>query len=452
MVKEMDENDKNAPEEQTSSSSEKKLKLDLSEAITSDFDDDDDIIELKDEIALPPEKEESEIDLDELPAADSTEEQPEEKPELELKTFDLETEALENELNQLDELTFEEEDESEEEERLEEESLEDESLDIEQIKPLVDETPVETSGSDDVAERLEDERFEDESLDIEQVQPVVDEVSAETSSSDDVIEITEFDDILSDDVNEMVTLADESEAIDSEEEFLELIEVEEDSIPEKANEIHAEIEDEIIQFDGIRAEVEDVELEDFINESINEEIQIDDELEDELANSLGVDAGSEMSLTDEAPRDEDLDFNIDSKEISERIDQVDTIFFDESTSQADLTDEPPSDAGLFEDIVSDSVDAEPVEDIVSDSVDAQPEIEDVDQPMPDTEIPEELPSAAGLANLAPEQIEESIARVIQQNFSGKIESMVAEAIEKAVSKEIDRLKNILMDDDTNELS
>ena len=72
--------------------------------------------------------------------------------------------------------------------------------------------------------------------------------------------------------------------------------------------------------------------------------------------------------------------------------------------------------------------------------------------MPDTEIPDELPAAAGLANLAPEQIEESIDRVIQQNFSGKIESMVAEAIEKAVSKEIDRLKNILMDDDTNELS
>jgi len=30
--------------------------------------------------------------------------------------------------------------------------------------------------------------------------------------------------------------------------------------------------------------------------------------------------------------------------------------------------------------------------------------------------------------------------------------MVTEAIEKAVSKEIDRLKNILMDDDTNEFS
>ena len=220
---------------------------------------------------------------------------------------------------------------------------------------------------------------------------------------------------------------------------MELIDVEEDSIPEEAKEIPAEIEDEIIQFDGIRAEIEDVELEDFINESINEEIQIDDELEDELTNSLGIEAGSEMSLSDETPQEEDLDFNIDSKEISERIDQVDTIFFDESTSHTDLTDEPPSDAGLFEDIVSDSADAEP-------------ENGEVDQPTPDTEIPEELPAAAGLANLAPEQIEESIDRVIQQNFSGKIESMVAEAIEKAVSKEIDRLKNILMDDDTNELS
>ena len=408
MVKQMNENDKNAPEEQTSSSPEKKLKLDLSEAMTSDFDDDDDIIELKDEIGLPPIKEESEIDLDEPPTADSTEDKPDEEPDLILKAFDLETEALENDLNQLDELTFDEEDESPEEESLEE-------------------------------VRFEDESLEDENLDIEQIQPLVDETPIETSSSDDVIEITEFDDILTHDVNEMVTLADEGEAFDSEEEFLELIDVEEDELSEKTDDIQAEIEDEIIQFDGLTGEVEDVELEDFINDSLNEEIRIDDDLEDELTDSLGVEAGTEMSLSDETPQEEDLDFNIDTEEISERIDQADTIFFDETSSHADPADEPPSDAGLFEDIVSDNADAEP-------------ELEEEPKPLSDVEIPDELPSAAGLANLAPDQIEESIDRVIQQNFSGKIESMVAAAIEKAVSKEIDRLKNILMDDDGNERS
>jgi hypothetical protein len=386
MVKEMDENEKNVPEEKKPSSPDKKQLLDLSQAMTTHSDDDDDIIELKDEIPFPPNKEASEIDLSEPSTAESSEDEPSEETGLDLRAFDMETAELEDDLRQLDELPFEEEDESPEE-----------------IQPLVTETPAETSGSDDV------------------------------------IEITEFDDILSDDVNEMVTLTDAGEVLDSEEEFLELIDVEEDSLPEEADDIHAEIEDEIIQFDGLKAEVEDVELEDFINDSLNEEIRIDDDIEDELTNSLGVEAGSEMRMSDETPEEEDLDFNIDSKEMAERIDQVETIFFDETRSHADLADEPPSDAGLFEDIVSDTASPEP-------------EIEDENMPLSDVDIPEELPAATGLANLAPEQIEESIDRVIQQNFSKKIESMVAEAIEKAVSKEIDRLKNILMDDDSNERS
>lgn len=386
MVKEMDENEKNVPEEKKSSPPDKKQLLDLSQAMKTNSDEDDDIIELKDEIPLTPKKEESGIDLHEPSTTDSSEDEPSEETGLDLRAFDMETAELEKDLDQNDQLIFEEEDES---------------LDVEKIQPLVAETP------------------------------------AETGSADDVIEITEFDDILSDDVNEMVTLADEGEMLDSEEEFLELIDVEEDSLPEEADEIHAEIEDEIIQFDGLKAEVEDVELQDFINDSLNEEIRIDDDLEDELTNSLGVEASSEMRLSDETPVEEDLDFNIDSKEIAERIDQVDTIFFDETPSHADLADEPPSDAGLFEDIVSDTVKPEP-------------EIEDENMSLPDVELPEELPAATGLANLAPEQIEESIDRVIQQNFSKKIESKVAEAIEKAVSKEIDRLKNILMDDDRNE--
>ena len=385
MVKEMDENDKNAPEEKKPSAPDKELKLDLSQALIPDSDEDDDIIELKDEIALHPDKEESEIDLNEHATAESSDDDLNDDAEPDLKAFDIETAAQENDTEPLDDLTFEEE----------EEDIEDEKLDIEEIQPLVAETPVETSGTDDV------------------------------------IEITEFDDILSEDDNEMVTLAGEGEAPDSEDEFLELIDVEEDSTPEEAK-----IEDEIIQFDGVKTEVEDVELEDFINDSLNEEIQIDDELEDELSNSMGFEADAEMSLPDKSPEAEDLDFNIDSNEIAEKIDEVDTIFFDETPSHEDLAEEPLADAGFFEDIVSDSTDPEP-------------EIKDQNMPPSDIDIPAELPAAIGAANLAPENIEESIKRVIQENFSDKIESMVAETIEKAVSKEINRLKNILMDDDSS---
>jgi len=390
MVKDMDDNEKSVPEEKKSSSPDKKLHLDLSQALTMDSDDDDDIIELKDEIPFPPKEEESEIDLHEPSIVESLDDEANDETALDLNPLDLESAEPQNDIPQVDKLTFEEEEE-------------DESLDDEEIRPLVVENPLETGGSDDV------------------------------------IEITEFDDILSEDVNEMVTLADEGEELDSEEEFLELIDVEEDSLPGEADDEDAEIEDEIIQFDGLKTEVEDVELEDFINDSLNEEIRIDDDLEDELTNSLGVAAGSEMSMPEETPEEEDLDFNIDSEEISEKIDQIDTIFFDETTSHTDLADEPPSDTVLFEDIVSDSVDP-------------HPEMENADEPPTDADIPEELPHEIGVANLSPGQIEESIERVIQQNFSEKIESMVAEVIEKAVSKEIDRLKNILLDENSDESS
>jgi hypothetical protein len=51
-----------------------------------------------------------------------------------------------------------------------------------------------------------------------------------------------------------------------------------------------------------------------------------------------------------------------------------------------------------------------------------------------------------------DKIEESIERIIQEHYSEKIESMVVEVIEKAVSKEIDRLKNILLEDNSPESS
>ena len=49
-----------------------------------------------------------------------------------------------------------------------------------------------------------------------------------------------------------------------------------------------------------------------------------------------------------------------------------------------------------------------------------------------------------------DQIEKAIERIIEQNFSGKIESMITDIIEKAVSKEIKRLKSILLEADSDE--
>ena len=117
----MDENEKNVPEDTESSSPDKTLKLDLSQALTPDSDDDDDIIELKDEIALPPKEEEAEIGLDEGSAAESSDDEAHEETALDLEAFDMETEELENDLPEVDELIFEEDDESLDDQSIEEE-------------------------------------------------------------------------------------------------------------------------------------------------------------------------------------------------------------------------------------------------------------------------------------------------------------------------------------------
>jgi hypothetical protein len=385
MVKDMDDNEKGSQEE-------KKLHLDLSEAMTTDSDDDDDIIELKDEVILPPKEKEAEIDLSEPLDSESPGDEPDTETVPELNALSIETAEPENVIHREAEFIFEEEDESEED---------------------------------------------------EEIQPPLVEKSLVSDDSDDVMEITEFDDILSADDNELITLADEGGALEPEEEFLELIDVEEDSLPEEQEEEdeNEEIEDEIIQFDGLSADIEDVELEDFINDSLNEEIRIDDDLEDDLTGSLGIEAGSEMNMTDQASEAEDLDFNLDSTEISAKIDQLDTIFFDDTEALEDFEDEIASNAKEIEEAVT-----------ITGDTDAENENEEIritddapsEEPMPE-------PGIVGL-DADHDTLEKSIERIIQQNFSGKIESMVAQVIEKAVSKEIDRLKNIFLEDNNSDSS
>jgi hypothetical protein len=427
----MDNNEKSPQEE-------KKLKLDLHEAMMNGFDDDDDIIELKDEVTLPPKETEAEIDLSDASDRESSSDEPTGEAAIGLDALGTETAEPEDVLHQVDELIFDEEDESEADE---------------EIQPPLVETPL-----------------------------VVDD-------PDEVVEITEFDDILSEDDNEMITLADGTEELEAEEldpeedeeEFLELIDVEEDSLPEvnsfldeEEEEKTIEIEDEIIQFDGIKEDIEDVELEDFINDSLDEEIRIDDDLEDDLTSSLGVEAGSEMSMIDQAPEAEDLDFNIDSREISEKIDQLDTIFFDDTEAPTDFEDEIVSNDEELEEAVPFTGDTDDEDEDIritdeepSEETMPQPGIaafdgdhDEIEEPIAEDEeiritddaLSEETLPQPGIAafDADHDKIEASIERVIRQNYSEKIESMVVEVIEKAVSKEIDRLKNMLLEDNSPE--
>ena len=383
----MDDNEKNAAQEPKS---DKKLQLDLSEAWVQDTDDDDDIIELKDEIKLPPEPKEAKIDLNDQMASDQPHNALAAEKIIALDALDEEGDDQESVIRLDADLSFEEEEE--------------------------DET---------------------------KIPPPVSEQLLKADAASEVTEITEFDDILPEENNELITLSDiDEESEPEEEEFLELIDVEEDDQMEEGRAPDMDlstgregIEDEIIQFEGPSDDVEDVELEDFINDSLGEEIRIDDDFDDDLADALESETESEMDLADSSSDAEEFDFSMEPEEISEKIDKLDTIFFDDSELEAELDDEEESET-----------------DEVAES-DSGDEPEDDDNGVLGLELPEE-PEAnsehAALLDVSQDQIEKSIERIIQQNFPDKIESMIKEIIEKAVSKEIDRLKNILLEDDSAE--
>ena len=389
----MDDNDKSPSQEPKT---DKKLMLDLSEAgvQSTDDDDDDDIIELKDEIELPPKPKEAKIDSEDRIAADQPHHKPATEKIIALDSFEEETDDQEGLIRLPDDLTFEEEDQ-------------------EEMKTL----------------------------------PPVSEKILKEDAAGDVMEITEFDDIFSEESNELVTLSDADEAMEPEEEFLELIDVEEDDLTEEGRKPemdlapgHEEIEDEIIQFDSPDEDAEDVELEDFINDSLGEQIRMDDGFEEDLTNALEPETESEMDLADSSSDAEEFDFSMESDEISEKIDQLDTIFFEDSESENELDEETESE-GTEAAVLNTDDETEDEEE------------EEEEEEVPGLELQEE-PQAnevnAALLDASQDQIEKSIEQIVEQKFHGKIESMIREIIEKAVSKEIDRLKNILLEDDSAE--
>ena len=396
----MADNENHPPEQDKP---DKKLRLDLSEAIPHGFDEDDDeIIELKDEVSSPPQQVETGFDLN---AQFDEDDAASELPPVE-KIIDLD-------------------------------ALEDDNGDSENIIRL----------SDDLA-------FEEEDDLTDKLPPVEKEPALKADGHDEVVEVTEFDDIFSEDTNEMVTLSEISEELESEEreieddvdEFLELIDVDEDSEAELE-----EIEEEIIQFDDPGADIEDVELKDFISDSLDEEIRIDDDFEANFVHPPAVEAGEEINLADQASTEEEFDFSMDSSEISKKIDQLDTIFFDDTEEEAEFDENALFDeegVGALEPEFSDNDAESRAEEtgVSADEIDTGNTGDSVGAP---SDVPLAVGGIAAL-DASYDQIEESIERIIEQKFSGKIESMITQIIEKAVSAEIKRLKRILLEDDQDE--
>jgi hypothetical protein len=275
--------------------------------------------------------------------------------------------------------------------------------------------------------------------------PIEKEPVLKADDHEDVFEITEFDDILSEDNNEMVTLSEISDTLDveqdDEDEFLDLIDVEEG--PEVKPE---EIEEDIIQFDDPGKDIEDLELKDFLDDPLDDEIQIDEEFEEDLNSPLGVDVGEELDVAEPVSLEEDFDFSMDSSEISKKIDQLDTIFISDTQAEAELDEEAEVEeqaAALDDDTVEvpETVFEDIEDEIATEDIGVSGD-ESVDVPL----------AVGGIAamDVSHDQIEETLEQIIERKFSGKIETLITQIIEKAVSKEIQRLKKMLMEDDGDE--
>jgi hypothetical protein len=258
----------------------------------------------------------------------------------------------------------------------------------------------------------------------------------DADDSEEIIEITEFDQHFPADGESLLKqsgILDESG--EDEEDFLELIDIEEDhvsddeKIAEFSNSPEATDEDKINQFINDELEEDQPEpsaqesifsddLEDILqgnrvtesifDDSANMKSGLDDEVLAVARDASGVDPESVPEA--EIPLLEDEDFDFDDRSISQQVDGLDTFL---SKDAPDESPAPPL----------------PVDQAAEEEAGPQ--------------NPQVIQGLDGLQSMPAGQIDTAIERIINEKFSDKIEGIIYKVIEKAVSKEIDRIKGAL---------
>jgi hypothetical protein len=249
----------------------------------------------------------------------------------------------------------------------------------------------------------------------------IDELEDTTAPEEDIIEITEFDEHFPEGEEKKLERAGVLDASDSDEdEILELIEIEEDDTAE---------DEEVIEISNFQEQIDEDEIDNFFSESIEDEPVFEyDEIEPfEDKPALSTDMA--LATAPPADDDEEFDFSLDSSEISQQVDRLDTFLSD------DLSTEPEV-ASLPETPLTFDPTAEP--EVASLPAETPAEKKTGDEDQPAVEEPAESLS------VTPDQIDAILERVIKDKFGGDIENIIHEAIQKAVSKEIDRLKGALL--------
>jgi hypothetical protein len=249
----------------------------------------------------------------------------------------------------------------------------------------------------------------------------IDELEDSTAPEEDIIEITEFDEHFPEEEEKKLERAGVLDASDSDEdEILELIEIDEDDTAE---------DEEVIEFSNSQEQTDEDEIDNFFSESIEDEPVFEyDEIEPfEDRPALSTDMA--LATAPPADDDEEFDFSLDSSEISQQVDRLDTFLSDDPATEPEV-------ASLPETPLTVDPTAEPeVASLPAESL-AKEETGDEDQPV--------VEEPAESLSVTPDQIDAILERVIKEKFGGDIENIIYEAIQKAVSKEIDRLKGALL--------
>jgi len=168
---------------------------------------------------------------------------------------------------------------------------------------------------------------------------------------------------------------------------------------------------------------EDLELIDVEEDEIDDEIVWFDDLDKETPSP-------EPSTVDAPPGATDLDWGTDSGRETSALD----VFAAHIESALPETDTGPALKAAEADAVSATAAAAVI----------QPPVD----PTPSTPLPAaESAGPAAAPGLSSAEIEAAVERVIERKLGGTIESIIQQAIENAVSKEIERLKRLLLEDD-----
>jgi hypothetical protein len=181
-----------------------------------------------------------------------------------------------------------------------------------------------------------------------------------------------------------------------------------------------------------------------------------------------TDSNDINQLNDEASPKDDDDI-IDLTDIVSGTEDIDDIEFsdykDEATSASeeekipelddDILGDPDKDIEIdhyLDDEIVDSADLDSESDVSKD-LSLEPEEESyelgqliadvVENTQQEAATPSDTPEPITLST---EQVDEALERVIKKMYADKIDSMLTEVIEKTVTKEIERLKDLLMED------